>query len=170
MNYIKSKVWELIKDCDMHKSIGVTEAKEIIGTLGYTIVYYEIGDEGSEAILRKIGKLEYAETQSCFSYQDESKKIVFLRKFQTSKEEYFVLTHEIGHLYLGHLNDSGFCPDSDVVKEEEAQRFSLYLRSYQGMVTKRRLRRPSVVSIICFVSTLVGVIALSANAYDNKTK
>ena len=170
MNYIKGKAWELIKDCDMHKSIGVAEAKKIIDDLGYTIVYYQIGNAEAEALLEKIGKLEYARTRSSFSYKDDSQKLVFIRKYQAIGEELIVLTHEIGHICLGHLDISGFCPDSDVRREEEAQRFALHLRSYQGMVTRRRLRRPSVVSIICFAATLVGVIALSANTYDSKTK
>ena len=170
MNYIKGKVWELIKDCDVLKAIDIAEAKKIVGDLGYTIVYYQIGNAADEALLEKIGKLEYAKTRSGFSYKDDTQKLVFVRKYQTAGEELIVLTHEIGHICLGHLDITGFCHDSDVQKEEEALRFSLYLRSYQGMVYKRRWRRPSVISTICFISALVGIIAIAADANDNKTK
>ena len=52
--------------------------------------------------------------------------------FQSKKDELTLLTHELGHIYLGHLNGSNVVSDTDVQKEDAANKFSSLLREYRG--------------------------------------
>lgn len=152
MQDVKAKVRQFIKDYGLTGAVTISDAKRIIGELGYKIMYYQKGNAETEAFLKKFGKLEYAKTRPAFTYRDDVQKFVFLMTFQSKRDELILLTHEIGHIYLGHLNGSNVVSDTDVQKEDAANTFSSLLREYRG---HRGVKRK-----ITFSETLPLAIAL----------
>lgn len=81
---------------------------------------------------------------------------MFVRRHLTGDDELIVLTHEIGHIFLGHFDKTGFVSDTDVQKEFEATEFSSKLMKYRGV--KKRILKSDTVAIFCSVAALVGII------------
>ena len=92
--------------------------------LGYTIVYFShiVNDTDVETLLNVLNLKKFSEFSECFTYSDPHHKIIFMREGLSSNEQLILLAHELGHIYLGHLEKESH--SANITSENEANEFS----------------------------------------------
>ncbi len=92
--------------------------------LGYTIVNFShiVNDEDVENLLNILNLKKFSEFSECFTYSDPHHKIIFMREGLSSREQLILLAHELGHIFMGHMEKEG-C-SGNITFENEANEFS----------------------------------------------
>lgn len=157
---IKLKARKFIKEFDVHE-LNYGTLKSAIERQGYTLVEYNhIFNEEDVSRLIEVLKLSDNIVRSRgFTYADQNYRIVFVHEDLSDAEKMVVLSHEAGHIYLGHMSSTPVI-GRDVQEEHEANEFSHFLL-HQGKLDKANLwvRRHKAATILA-----VAILALLITA------
>lgn len=159
---IKLKTRKFIKEFDV-RELNYETLKSIIERQGYIIVEYShiSNDENVTLLINALKLTENINRSKGFTYADQNHRIVFVHKDLSDDEKLFVLSHEEGHIYLGHMTSSSIF-GRDVQEEHAANEFSHYLLN-QGKCEKtaawiRRHKVISILSVLLIVCIAVAVL------------
>lgn len=108
-------------------SISYNEMEEIINQLGFKIRKYDSMSGSSMQLLDKLKLRNYSEAKDCFTYSCGNLKLVFIRDFISANNGAMLLLHEIGHIVMGHISDTGLI-DESIQCEEDANEFAFTVK------------------------------------------
>lgn len=123
MKNVDLAVKELKKEFKLKGVPGLREIKTIISKMGYTLLTYE----SSADLLEELELTEDARHYPSISCSTEDKNYTFYRGAVHSNDLLFILCHEIGHIYMNHINYTSGYRDTSDHKEEEANVFATRL-------------------------------------------
>ncbi len=123
MKNVDLAVKELKKEFKLKGIPGLRDIKNIISKMGYTLLTYE----SSEDLLKELKLTEHAKHYSSVSCTIGKKSYTFYRGAVHSSDLPFILCHEIGHIYMNHINQTNGYYDTSDHKEEEANVFATRL-------------------------------------------
>jgi len=123
MKNVDLAVKELKKEFKLKGVPGLREIKNIISKMGYTLLTYE----SSEDLLKELKLTEQAKHYPSVSCTKGKKSYTFYRGAVHSDDLPFILCHEIGHIYMNHINQTNGYFDTSDHKEEEANVFATRL-------------------------------------------
>lgn len=153
---IKLKARKFIKEFDVHE-LNYGTLKSAIESQGYTLVEYNhiFNDEDVSKLIEALKLSDNIIRSRGFTYADQNYRIVFVHEDLSDAEKLVVLSHEAGHIYLGHMSSTPVI-GRDVQEEHEANEFSHFLMN-QGKLDKAYLwvRRHKAAAILT-----VGILAL----------
>lgn len=100
----------------------------IIKDQGYEIIDYDPNalTESMKMLLVELSIPQAVTQQEAFVYKRQSVKLLFIKEYLSAKEKLYALSHELGHIMCGHL-DNAFYSDLSVKQEQEANDFTYYL-------------------------------------------
>ena len=153
---IKLKARKFIKEFDVHE-LNYGTLKSAIERQGYTLVEYNhiFNDEDVSRLIEALKLSNNIVRSRGFTYADQNYRIVFVHEDLSDAEKMVVLSHEAGHIYLGHMSSTPII-GRDVQEEHEANEFSHFLMN-QGKLDKANLwvRRHKAATIL-----IVAILAL----------
>lgn len=153
---IKLKARKFIKEFDVHE-LNYGTLKSAIERQGYTLVEYNhiFNDEDVSRLIEALKLSNNIVRSRGFTYADQNYRIVFVHEDLSDAEKLVVLSHEAGHIYLGHMSSTPII-GRDVQEEHEANEFSHFLMN-QGKLDKANLwvRRHKAATIL-----IVAILAL----------
>lgn len=157
---IKLKARKFIKEFDVHE-LNYGTLKSAIESQGYTLVEYNhiFNDEDVSKLIEALKLSDNTIRSRGFTYADQNYRIVFVHEDLSDAEKLVVLSHEAGHIYLGHMSSTPVI-GRDVQEEHEANEFSHFLMN-QGKLDKANLwvRRHKTATIL-----IVAILALLVTA------
>lgn len=157
---IKLKARKFIKEFDVHE-LNYGTLKSAIERQGYTLVEYNhiFNDEDVSRLIEALKLSNNIVRSRGFTYADQNYRIVFVHEDLSDAEKLVVLSHEAGHIYLGHMSSTPII-GRDVQEEHEANEFSHFLMN-QGKLDKANLwvRRHKAATIL-----IVAILALLVTA------
>lgn len=157
---IKLKARKFIKEFDVHE-LNYGTLKSAIESQGYTLVEYNhiFNDEDVSKLIEALKLSDNIVRSRGFTYADQNYRIVFVHEDLSDAEKMVVLSHEAGHIYLGHMSSTPVI-GRDVQEEHEANEFSHFLMN-QGKLDKANLwvRRHKTATIL-----IVAILALLVTA------
>ena len=157
---IKLKARKFIKEFDVHE-LNYGTLKSAIERQGYTLVEYNhiFNDEDVSKLIEVLKLSDNIIRSRGFTYADQNYRIVFVHEDLSDAEKLVVLSHEAGHIYLGHMSSTPII-GRDVQEEHEANEFSHFLMN-QGKLDKANLwvRRHKTATIL-----IVAILALLVTA------
>ena len=108
------------------------DLEEILKKENWEIVYYDLSSGESVDLLKNFKVFDYAQNHDGFSLKSNSLQIVFIRNKLSSKNNTFILAHELGHIKAGHFSDTGILGKHsnliyDDQQEAEANAFARHL-------------------------------------------
>ncbi|MBR0136672.1 MAG: ImmA/IrrE family metallo-endopeptidase [Clostridia bacterium] len=110
------------------RRVSLKSVRAAVERMGYTVVEFNgVCDEGEVGALIKALDLSRAASQSRgFTYADQNTRIIFIHEALTEAEKLVVLSHEAGHIFLGHMSSAPII-GRDIREEYEANEFTHYL-------------------------------------------
>ncbi len=123
MQKMKKIVRRFKKEFDIKGIPKLEDLKRAISELGYIPLPYE----GNEDIYFKMLNGRIIEKKDGITMLKGTDRYVFYRSTVLKCDMPHILAHEIGHIYLNHLNRHGSYYDTSIRKEAEANAFSLFL-------------------------------------------
>lgn len=95
---------------------------------GYTVVEFNniTNNENVQALIEALKLTQNIIYSKGFTYANSNYRIVFVNESLTDEEKLIILSHEQGHIYLGHLACASII-GKDVKEEYEANEFAHYL-------------------------------------------
>lgn len=142
----------------------------IIKDLGYDVVDFSPtnNSDSTESLIKTLSLTDYQKNGTAIAYHYGDIKIVLVCDALDEIEKKIVLTHELGHIVCGHLEQSGQVRHS-VQEEYEANEFSHYfLNPGYALKTSIWLKNhkavPVVVVVLCIV--LAAVSIFGKNTYE----
>lgn len=167
---IKNKAKQFLREYKL-ASVTLSDLRKVIPVLGYTIIEYNniYNDENVDALISALGVESATEKSKGFTYCDRHRRLVFVHEDLSDQEKLYVLSHELGHIYLNHLSNVPII-GKDVVEEHEANEFSHYILntskglSFRNFVVKRKKLLVAVLIVVlvaCIGTTLF--LALGSN-------
>lgn len=130
----------------------------VVSDLGYEIVDFDPKNKSVEMLIQKLMLTNDILAQSAFVYSNNDVKLVFLRYDLTVDEKLYALTHELGHIALGHVLTTG---RSSVVEEFQAHEFTHHLLNPSPIVkTKAVLYTHKRISIIVFALVTIALLTM----------
>lgn len=154
MKNVDLAVKELKKEFKLKGVPGLREIKNIISKMGYTLLTYE----SSEDLLKELKLTEQAKHYPSVSCTKGKKSYTFYRGAVHSDDLPFILCHEIGHIYMNHINYTSGYRDTSDHKEEEANVFATRLLYPQD---KKTGKGSTLLTLLILLS-----IAFSCFAYS----
>ncbi len=129
---IKQKVNLFRKNNDL-SSVQYDSLRKATEKMGYTVVEYNhiLNDEDVQSLIDALHISDIILRSKGFIYADADYRIVFIHEDLSDTEKMYILAHEIGHIYLGHLSNSPII-GKDVQDEYEANEFSHFLLHSSG--------------------------------------
>ena len=153
---------ELFKKEFKVKKLNLPKALEIAKSLGFKICYYNsVNNETVQALIDNLKLTNYYTSTRGFTYSDNDRRIIFIRECMTEKDTLKVITHELSHIFLNHIDRCS--KNCDKAQEEEADEFA-------RLLLKRNSKTPYIITftavIICLITILsAGIILNKSNAY-----
>ena len=110
------------------KRLSYARLAEIIRSQGFKIIRYgrAYNDESVEVLINALELGGYIRAYSAFTYADSRYRLVFLADNISEEEALFLLAHEEGHIYNGHLGKAVITGKS-ITDEYEANEFAHYI-------------------------------------------
>lgn len=137
------------------KKLSVTALVRIFKTLGYKpVLFNKYGNSRKvQKLITACGLENEVATRKVFIFSDPSVKFVFIHGNISYDEMVHYMLHELGHIWLGHIDN----PGNEDVQEREADEFAVRVRLTlkQQLNTKRMTAVLSVASVL-IISFLVG--------------
>ena len=121
---IKSTVFSLLSKYNM-RSVTLDNLVYIIEEQGYEIIEYNLTDDATNQIMKKLGLTDCAKSRKAFTYKQGAARFVFIFEELSADEKMIALAHELGHIFCMHLNDGNV--ECSVDEEYEANEFTHYL-------------------------------------------
>lgn len=137
-------------------SISYNEMEEIINQLGFKIRKYDSMSGSSMQLLDKLKLRDYALTKNCFAYSCGNLKLVFIKDFISANNGAALLLHEIGHIVMGHISDTGLV-DENIQYEEDANEFAFTVKTQLARNKSIRKVKTAIASVFA--------VALSATIF-----
>lgn len=139
--------------------------EDIIEQFGYNLVKYNTmaNDDETEEIIQKLGLERIAKQKQCFTYKSEALKIIFIRDNIGNMDSIPILLHEIGHIYMDHIENG--LVENDVRYENAANKFSVLVSGIVEKQTKRKKVAYILTWTIMFVFTAIFVIVCIKTVY-----
>ena len=162
MKNVDLAVKELKKEFKLKGVPGLRDIKNIISKMGYTLLTYE----SSEDLLKELKLTEQAKHYSSVSCTKGKKSYTFYRGAVHSSDLPFILCHEIGHIYMNHINQTNGYFDTSDHKEEEANVFATRLLYPQE---RQKSQKPSFLIIAALLIPLLAFSILGINMYNNSS-
>lgn len=128
----------------------------IISDYGFEVIDFNKNDLENETLLMQLSLTDMADAQPAFTFQNDDVKLVFVSDDLQPDEKIYVLSHELGHIVLGHLEKA----IKSTVDEQEANEFTHYLLN----PTKRAKLRAFIFNHKRFLIILSSIILLIAIA------
>lgn len=124
---IRRKTKQFLKEFSVREP-DCGELKRAIEGQGFTVVEYShlLNDGAVGALVEALKLTDEIRRARSFTYADENHRIVFLNEALSDAEKLLVLSHEAGHIFLGHMSSPPMI-GRDVQEEHEANEFSHYL-------------------------------------------
>ena len=162
---IKLKARKFIKEFDVNE-LNFGTLKNAIESQGYTLVEYNhvFNDEHVSKLIEALKLSDSIIRSRGFTYANQNYRIVFVHEDLSDAEKLVVLSHEAGHIYLGHMSSTPFI-GRDVQEEHEANEFSHFLMN-QGKLDKaslwvRRHKAAAILSVAILALLITAGIVLS---------
>ncbi len=157
---VKLKVRKFIKEFGVHE-LNYALLKGYVERQGYTVVEYShlSNDEIVSSLINALNLSENICNSKGFTYADQNQRIVFIHEDLSDAEKLVVLSHEAGHIYLGHMSSAPII-GRDVQEEYEANEFAHFLMN-PGKWDKiiASVRRHKVATILIAICLVVIVVA-----------
>ena len=128
----------------------------IISDYGFEVIDFNKNDLENEALLKQLSLTDMADAQPAFTFRNDDVKLVFVSDDLKTDEKIYVLSHELGHIALGHLERVV----KSAIDEQEANEFTHYLLNS----TKRAKLRAFIFNHKRFLIILCSIILLIAIA------
>lgn len=138
----------------------------IVQDYGFEIIGYRLpcSSQSVVTLIEELHLQSFANSRKSFTYVNANIKLLFIFDELSNDEKVYAISHELGHIVLGHL-ERGACKDSNLVEEQEANEFSHYLLQSTGEKTARRwIRTHKTIAIILgavFLILVIGIPTLS---------
>lgn len=164
---IKSKTNQFFREFGV-KEISLTILTDIIKKQGYTIIEYDstCNDEDVENLIHSLKLEQQIKHSKGFTYADANCRLVFLNEGLSEKEKTYVLSHEEGHIYCGHLSAVPII-GNDVVEEHEANEFAHYIlnQSFSQRFAKyvATHKKAIIAVLLALLIVVTGIIAIQIN-------
>lgn len=132
---------------------------EITEKLGYTVVPFDplLSDANVAQLVRALGLGEEQLRSRGFTYANGEFRLVFINTELSDKEKTIVLSHELGHIVLGHTGHVSVI-GHDVQEEFEANEFSTFLLKCDNGVFLFFNDRKPLIAVIAAVIVLVVIL------------
>ena len=134
-NYIKKKTDLFIRSYSL-QTVNYLSLVQTAEKLGYTVIEYNsyANNEDVETVIRNLRLEKTIMVSRGFTYSDNDYRLIFINTDLNEREKTLVISHEIGHIVLGHVNSQSVI-GKDVVDEHEASEFAHYLLN-QGILNR----------------------------------
>ncbi len=164
-NYVEN----FIKEFDI-KEIDTYTLKTIIYKLEYELIEYNplLNNERVNTIINGLNLKEKLKNKSCFTYKSKLASYIFIRKGLAEHELIYLLLHEIGHIYMHHVDKD--TTDKPEYYEHEANKFADEVKYYVSQKDiKNRQKRKILHSVPTFLLSAVAVVAIVLLNKPNKS-
>lgn len=130
----------------------------VVSELGYEIIDFDPKNKSVEMLTQRLLLTNDILSQSAFVYSNNDVKLIFLRYDLTVDEKLYAITHELGHIVLGHVLSTG---KSSVVEEFEAHEFTHHLLN-QTLITKAKavLYAHKRAAVVVFVLVMIALLTV----------
>ena len=119
---IQAKVKDMLSQYKLSK-VSLDNLVYIIEDQGFEIIEYVFGEDSSaNRLIERLALTNYACANKAFTYQCGVSKFVFVSEDLSAIEKLYALAHEVGHIFCGHLKDSGIT--NSIEEEYEANEFA----------------------------------------------
>ena len=169
---IREKVKSFRKDFGI-RELSYEVLSGAIEKQGYTVVEFNnvSNSDNVQALVDALNLRQNIMFFKGFTYADSYYRVVFVNENLTKEEKLIVLSHEQGHIYLGHLSYTSII-GKDVTEEYEANEFSHYLLNPQisrraaGYIGKHKKR--SLLTLISIALIICAIFSI-ATVYEHNT-
>lgn len=149
--------------------VNYNSVQKYIAECGWLIVLY--GDDKhkhADDTLLKIGKTSYAYSVESFTYEDGSRKIIFIN-VKHKANTLFLLLHECGHIKAGHTKQDGIYGRSDKAAERQANRIARGVLRNNKLIayTHKQPIKTAVIGGICCTIIFSAAYIGGTTIYNN---
>ena len=137
-----------------HGELRLWELNQIACSFGYEIRHFDPNSPEQLDAFLKMKVDQSAISKKAFTYNKDSKKIIFIKTALEEDDEIFLLLHELGHIYLRHTSWDNL---SDVEQERAANDFANQVLSYGK--TKRTMKIIGVSAALVLGLAITGISA-----------
>lgn len=156
---VKSSVKKFIKKYKI-KEITYPVLEQIINSLGFKIQYFNKYSQKSIALFEN---LHIKNPAKCFTFASEDFRYVFVSDSLNNDDKLYLLLHEIGHIYLNHIEQNVIL--DNVKFEKQANEFAFWT---EIKLRKRKLFHKIIIVLIALILSLsVGVFIYHSNIDKN---
>lgn len=162
-NYVEN----FIKEFDI-KAIDVYTLKTVICKLGFEILEYNplLNNDQVNTIITGLDLKEKLKNKSCFTYKSKLASYIFIRNNLTEYELIYLLLHEIGHIYMHHVDKD--ITDRPEYYEHEANKFADEVKFYIKQINqdnikndmKNRKKRKALYAVPAFLLSAAAITAI----------
>ncbi len=157
-------------------SVDFDSLRLVTEELGYTLVSFNniSNDEDVATLARSLRLTENIRHSKCFTYADQNFRLIFVHEDLTDEEKTLVISHELGHIYLGHMSNAQIL-GSDVHEEHDANEFSHFLlekfQKQKGSIFFAR-HKPVIIAIsaILLIALISVFTVVGVGHYENSKK
>ncbi len=170
---IRQKVRNFKKDYVL-KELTYSTLSEAVEKQGYTIIEFNniSNDENVQNLIDALKLNQNIVHSKGFTYANTNYRIVFINESLSDEEKLIVLSHEQGHIYLGHLATVSII-GRDVIEEYEANEFSHYLlnpgNTSKALLAVKTHKKAAIAAFLSLVLIIGAVCAIcivhSKNVY-----
>lgn len=124
---IDKAVLRFRKECGL-KSVDYKSLFKAAEKLGFTVIEFggTVNDINVKNLIEALGLEAQTELTKGFTYVQGDYRLVFINAALSEREKTIVISHELGHIVLGHIGHRSFT-GQDVQDEYEANEFSHFL-------------------------------------------
>lgn len=139
----------------------------IITDQGYEIIDYDPESKSIAALSEKLSLTPAILNQNAFALCHGNVRLLFIRDSLKPEEKLYAMTHELGHIVLGHLR-TGY--PTSVMEEYEANEFTHYFLNPSPfqvgrlVVLRHRLATAAVVCVVILLAIGFGFIQYKLTA------
>lgn len=139
---------------------------------GYTVVEFNhiLNSDAVQSLIDSLKITDNILSSKGFTYADQNYRLIFIHEDLSEAEKRYVLAHETGHIYLGHMSDTPII-GKDVRDEYEANEFSHFLlnpTSGSKALAALKSRRKSVIGVALLIVTVIAGVLIFSKANNEK--
>lgn len=148
------------------KRLDISTLETIISKLGYKLIKYSplLNSEHVNMLIKGLSLKSELASRNCFTYKSKLASYIFVRDSLDEQELAYLLLHEIGHIYMHHI-DNNATEKSDYY-EHEANKFADDVKYY---VNQNRIKRKALYVIPAFLLSVFVITAFVLQHKNNKT-
>lgn len=161
VNYAKN----FIKEYGV-KRLDTSTLETIIPKLGYKLIKYSplLNSERVNMLIKGLNLKSVLASRSCFTYKSKLASYIFVRDNLEEHEQIHLLLHEIGHIYMHHIDNN--ITDKPDYNEREANKFADDVKYY---VNQNRIKRKALYAIPAFLLSVFVVATIVLQYKNNKS-